>query len=124
MSALCLCLALGLSAFYGRALAKAGEEATNGGASSPTSQATESTQETVNINTATVQQLTQLQEIKARRAEAIVQYRDENGPFTDIAQLQEVPVSGPRLIENNRARLVVSVRYVVILLFGAMPARQ
>ncbi|MGL9750773.1 MAG: ComEA family DNA-binding protein [Symbiopectobacterium sp.] len=107
MSALCLCLALGLSAFTGGALAKAGEEATNGGASSPTSQATESTQETVNINTATVQQLTQLQGIKALRAGAIVQYRDENGPFTDIAQLQEVPGIGPRLIENNRARLVL-----------------
>ncbi|MGL9733864.1 MAG: ComEA family DNA-binding protein [Symbiopectobacterium sp.] len=48
----------------------------------------------MNINTATVQQLTQLQGIKARRAEAIAQYRDENGPFTDIAQLQEVPDIG------------------------------
>ncbi|MGL9733865.1 MAG: hypothetical protein ACR5LD_04990 [Symbiopectobacterium sp.] len=43
MSALCLCLALGLFAFTGGALAKAEEEVTNGGASSPTSQATEST---------------------------------------------------------------------------------
>lgn len=107
MSALCLCLALGLSAFTGGILAKTAEEATNSSASSPASQATASTQETVNINTATVQQLTQLQGIGARRAEAIVQYRDENGPFTDIEQLQEVSGIGPTLIENNRARLVL-----------------
>ncbi|MCW2478478.1 ComEA family DNA-binding protein [Candidatus Symbiopectobacterium sp. NZEC135] len=107
MSALCLCLALGLSAFTGGTLAQTGEAAANGGASSSPSQSTASTQETVNINTATAQQLTQLQGIGMRRAEAIVQYRDENGPFTDIAQLQEVPGIGPMLIENNRARLVL-----------------
>lgn len=107
MSALCLCLALGLSAFTGEILAQTGDAAANSGASSAPSQATDSTQGTVNINTATVQQLIQLQGIGARRAEAIVQYRDENGPFTDIEQLQEVPGIGPTLIENNRARLVL-----------------
>ncbi|MCW2474754.1 MULTISPECIES: ComEA family DNA-binding protein [unclassified Symbiopectobacterium] len=105
MSALCLCLALGLSAFTGGILANTGDAAANSGASS--APATASTQDTVNINTATAQQLTQLQGIGARRAEAIVQYRDENGPFTDIEQLQEVPGIGPTLIENNRARLVL-----------------
>ncbi len=107
MSALCLCLALGLSTFTAGTLAQTGEVVTNGGASSPPSKAMDSAQETVNINTATVQQLTQLQGIGARRAEAIVQYRDENGPFTDIAQLQEVPGIGPMLIDNNRARLAL-----------------
>lgn len=107
MSALCLCLALSLSAFTGEILAQTGDVAANSGASSSPSQATDSTQGTVNINTATVQQLTQLQGIGARKAEAIVQYRDENGPFTDIEQLQEVSGIGSTLIETNRARLVL-----------------
>lgn len=107
ISALCLCLALGLSAFTGEVLANRAEAVVNGGTSSPLAPATAPTKETVNINTATAQQLTQLQGIGARKAEAIVQYRDENGPFTDIEQLQEVPGIGPTLIEHNRARLVL-----------------
>lgn len=107
MSALCLCLAMGLSVFTGGSLAQTGDTAINSSAPSVEAQATGSAQETVNINTATAQQLTQLQGIGARRAEAIVQYREENGPFTDIEQLQEVPGIGPALIENNRANLAL-----------------
>ncbi|MFT8210689.1 MAG: ComEA family DNA-binding protein [Symbiopectobacterium sp.] len=107
MSALCLCLAMSLSAFTGGVLAQTGDAAANSSASSAQSQTAGTEQGTVNINTDTAQQLTQLQGIGARRAEAIVQFRDENGPFTDIEQLQEVPGIGPTLVENNRARLVL-----------------
>ncbi len=107
MSALCLCLALGLSAFTGEVLAQTEDVVVDSSAPSVPLQATGSQQGTVNINTATAQQLTELQGVGARRAEAIVQYREEHGPFGDIEQLQEVPGIGPMLIENNRSRLVL-----------------
>lgn len=40
-----------------------------------------------------------------KKAEAIVRYREQNGPFSEIDQLQEVPGIGPSLVERNRDRL-------------------
>ncbi|MFZ1873804.1 MAG: ComEA family DNA-binding protein [Chania sp.] len=61
---------------------------------------------TVNINEADAEELASiLNGVGMKKAEAIVRYREQNGPFTQVEQLQEVPGIGPTLIERNRARL-------------------
>lgn len=63
-------------------------------------------QETVSINQASAEQLAEtLNGVGLKKAEAIVRYREQNGPFTDIEQLQEVPGIGLALLERNRERL-------------------
>lgn len=62
----------------------------------------------VNINTATIEELVaRLNGIGAKKAEAIVNYRENNGPFTSIEQLQEVPGIGPALMEKNSSLLTL-----------------
>jgi competence protein ComEA len=61
---------------------------------------------TVNVNEADAEELASiLNGVGMKKAEAIVRYREQNGPFTQVEQLQEVPGIGPTLIERNRARL-------------------
>ncbi|AVJ16528.1 ComEA family DNA-binding protein [Serratia rhizosphaerae] len=61
---------------------------------------------TVSINQASAEQLADtLNGVGLKKAEAIVRYREQNGPFTDIEQLQEVPGIGLALLERNRERL-------------------
>ncbi|CAI0972719.1 ComEA family DNA-binding protein [Serratia entomophila] len=61
---------------------------------------------TVSINQADAEQLASiLKGVGLKKAEGIVRYREQNGPFTQIEQLQEVPGIGPALFEKNRARL-------------------
>ncbi|MBX9444578.1 ComEA family DNA-binding protein [Dickeya chrysanthemi] len=63
-------------------------------------------EEEVSINTATAEQLaTVLNGVGLKKAQAIVSYREQNGPFTQIEQLQEVPGIGSALIERNQSRL-------------------
>src|SRR5712671_857836 len=45
----------------------------------------------IDINTAHVVQLTAVKGIGKSRAEAIVRYRDKNGPFTSVDDLDRVP---------------------------------
>lgn len=60
----------------------------------------------VSINTAGAEQFASvLKGVGLKKAETIVRYREQNGPFTAIEQLQEVPGIGPALFERNRARL-------------------
>ncbi|CAI0940293.1 ComEA family DNA-binding protein [Serratia quinivorans] len=60
----------------------------------------------VSINQADAEQLASiLKGVGLKKAESIVRYREQNGPFTQIEQLQEVPGIGPALFEKNRARL-------------------
>lgn len=60
----------------------------------------------VSINQADAEELAgAMKGIGLKKAEAIVRYREENGPFTEIEQLQEVPGIGPALLERNRERL-------------------
>ncbi|MDO6683567.1 helix-hairpin-helix domain-containing protein [Oceanobacter sp. 5_MG-2023] len=56
----------------------------------------------ININTASVDALTHLQGIGAVKAEAIVRYRQENGPFNSIEDLAQVRGIGSATIEKNR----------------------
>ena len=57
----------------------------------------------VNINTASVQELDTLPGIGPSKAQAIVTYREENGPFANVDQLDDVPGIGPATLANIRA---------------------
>ncbi|MBD1227903.1 ComEA family DNA-binding protein [Xenorhabdus griffiniae] len=62
--------------------------------------------EGVNINAANAEELAkELNGIGAKKAQAIIEYREKYGPFTAIEQLQEVQGIGPIFIEKNRDKL-------------------
>lgn len=62
----------------------------------------------VDINTASAEQLAaELNGIGPARAEAIVQYREEHGPFSSVEQLIEVPGIGEATLEKNRDQLLL-----------------
>ncbi|MDO5094243.1 MAG: ComEA family DNA-binding protein [Propionibacteriaceae bacterium] len=54
----------------------------------------------VSLNQATTDQLQTLPGVGPVLAQAIIAWRDENGPFTDVAQLQEVSGIGPKTYER------------------------
>jgi len=60
----------------------------------------------VNINTASAAELAEaLVGVGAAKAQAIVAYREANGPFTDKAQLLEVKGIGPAILDKNASRI-------------------
>ncbi|MDC9587843.1 ComEA family DNA-binding protein [Xenorhabdus sp. XENO-10] len=60
----------------------------------------------LNVNTANAEELAkELNGIGAKKAQAIIEYREKYGPFTAIEQLQEVQGIGPIFIEKNRDKL-------------------
>lgn len=61
----------------------------------------------ININQATAEQLDGLEGIGSTRAKAIVQYREQNGPFQSVDDLLQVKGIGPKLLEAIRDRLTV-----------------
>lgn len=70
----------------------------------------------VNINTADAETLDRvLVYVGEVKAEAIVDYRDEHGPFKSAEQLALVKGIGLKTVEKNRDRIVVG---------GDAPARQ
>ncbi len=60
----------------------------------------------INVNTATVEELTTLPGIGEVTAEAIITYREENGPFTALEELDTVSGIGPSTLENIAAQVV------------------
>lgn len=64
--------------------------------------------EQVNINEADAATLADvLQGVGQSRAQAIVEYREQNGPFDSLDELAEVKGVGEATIELNRARIVL-----------------
>ena len=61
--------------------------------------------ETIDLNSATVEELQRLDGIGPALAQAIVDYREQNGPFTALEQLLEIPGIGEKRLEKNRDRL-------------------
>lgn len=60
----------------------------------------------VDVNTATAEQLSEtLVGVGASKAEAIIAYREENGPFRDIDELINVRGIGMATVDNNRERI-------------------
>lgn len=70
--------------------------------------ATASAPASVNINTADAAKLAEvLKGVGLAKAEAIVAYRKEHGPFKSAEQLAEVKGVGDKLVLANRDRIVV-----------------
>ncbi|MCH8079023.1 MAG: ComEA family DNA-binding protein [Proteobacteria bacterium] len=64
--------------------------------------------ETVNINTADKDTLmTVIKGVGEKRAEAIIAYREQNGPFKSIEELAEVRGVGASIVEANMDNLSV-----------------
>ncbi|WP_415905210.1 ComEA family DNA-binding protein [Neptuniibacter sp. QD48_55] len=62
----------------------------------------------IDLNTATAEQLAQnLNGIGVAKAEAIVEYRTKNGPFTSVDQLTEVKGIGAATVEKNRSNISI-----------------
>ena len=61
----------------------------------------------VNINTATQGQLETLPGIGPAKAAAIIQYRNDHGPFTSVAQLDNVSGIGPATMANLSGQISV-----------------
>ena len=62
---------------------------------------------TININTASVEELTQLDRVGRKYAERIVAYRVENGPFKAPEEIMRVAGIGQKTFEANKDRIVV-----------------
>ena len=62
----------------------------------------------VNLNSASAAELAEkLDGVGPARAELIIKYREENGPFASVEQLLEVKGIGAATLEKNRARIVL-----------------
>ena len=62
----------------------------------------------IDLNTATLEALTTLPGIGPARAQAIVAYREQNGPFVSVEQVMEVSGIGPATYESIRDLVKVS----------------
>jgi len=61
----------------------------------------------VNLNTAGVELIEQLPGIGPTTAQKIVDYREENGPFTRVEDLLKIPGIGPSTLEDIRGLVTV-----------------
>lgn len=61
----------------------------------------------ININTASVEELMQLDGIGQKYAERIVEYRENRGAFKAAEDLTNVSGIGPKTIELNKERITV-----------------
>ena len=61
----------------------------------------------VNINSATAAELDSLSGIGPTKAQAIVDYRNQNGPFRTVDDLLNVPGIGPKTLETIRDQITV-----------------
>ena len=59
----------------------------------------------ISLNQASVDQLQQLQGVGLKKAQAIVAYRQTQGPFKTIDELQQVRGIGPAIFAKNKTRL-------------------
>jgi competence protein ComEA len=64
----------------------------------------------VNINSATKDQLQELHGIGATKAQAIIDYRQKNGPFKSVDDIKKVDGIGDATLQQIRKELVLSGR--------------
>lgn len=63
--------------------------------------------EPVNINTAGKEELMSIKGVGEKRAEAIIAWREQNGLFKSVDELEAVSGIGPSIIDANRDNLTV-----------------
>jgi competence protein ComEA len=61
----------------------------------------------VNINTANVEELATLPGIGSTKAEAIVQYRKDNGQFKKVEDLTEVKGIGDKIVDKIKPEVTI-----------------
>jgi competence protein ComEA len=61
----------------------------------------------ISLNQANLQQLQTLNGVGEKKAQAIIEYRQKNGGFKTVDELVNVKGIGPKLLEKNKARLVL-----------------
>ena len=62
----------------------------------------------ININTASVEELSQLKNVGVKTAERIVAFRKANGPFKSPEELTQVKGIGEKILARNQGRITVS----------------
>ncbi len=60
----------------------------------------------INVNTADAGVLTHLKGVGEKKAQAIVAYRKQHGPFNSLEQFEAVPGIGPSIIAQNKSVIV------------------
>lgn len=60
----------------------------------------------INVNTADITTLSHLKGVGEKKAQAIVAYRKQNGPFNSLEQFGAVPGIGPSILAQNKSVIV------------------
>ena len=77
-------------------------------AAKPTTMATSAKEAgKINLNTASADELAALKGVGEKKAQAIVDYREKQGKFTSVDQLEEVSGIGPATLDANRDMIIV-----------------
>ena len=63
--------------------------------------------EKINLNTATLEELTKLKRIGPVYAQRIIDYREKHGPFERIEDLMKVKGIGPKTFDANKDMITV-----------------
>ncbi|MDY6838862.1 MAG: helix-hairpin-helix domain-containing protein [Thermodesulfobacteriota bacterium] len=63
--------------------------------------------EKININTASIEELTQLKGVGEKYAEAIVQFRKAHGPFKQVEDIVKVPGIGSKTFDANKDKITI-----------------
>lgn len=67
----------------------------------------ESVSNPVNINTADASELSQVRGLGPKKADAIVQYRTQNGPFKSVDDIANVKGIGQKMLKRIEAQLTI-----------------
>ncbi|EGO8857625.1 competence protein ComEA [Enterococcus faecalis] len=65
-------------------------------------------EEKINLNTATEAELQTISGIGAKKAQEIIRFRDEQGPFKTVEELKNVPGIGEKTVEHLKDMLTVT----------------